>query len=364
MSQGGSQDNSMDGLYLAGILLFLFLVVQFFFGDYVVWLYVKIRQLWLVVITSVWAQPDLVDALRLIKTRKVSELSGDQLSSLSSVLRFFMFPVWGGIFGWVAWKAFKKNPGRAFRRTLNRETLVKEMSKDFPWTLPALNLDLAKQPIDTGDWAMALTPLQFARKYSLLRVRQVDMLDAEKLFATQLGRLWTTPERLNPYSRALFACFAAQVMQDTDGSDKALRELVVSISAGQPQFTLSAQLFEKYAHAPAVKEICARHAYQSTVMIALFEEGKKTGIFPPNHFLWLKSINRRLWFSLNCVLRRTCFSEVAGIFSHYHAERVAGHPIEVPHVKAAAVALSAAISEIAFEPEKVRDGDTKSASKV
>lgn len=354
MSQGGSQDSSMDGLYLAGILLFAVIVIQIFFGEQVAWLYVKVRQAWLLAITTVWPQQDLVDALRLIKTRKVSELTGEQLSHLSTVLRWFMFPVWGGLFAWVAWKGFSRNPGRSFRRVLTRQTLAKEMSRDFPWTLPVLSLDLVKEPIDEGPWAMALTPLQFARKYSLLRVRQVDMPDAEKLFATQLGRLWTKPERLNPYTRALFACFAAQAMRDSEGADEAMRELVVSISAGQPQFTKAAALFEKYAHAPEIEDICARHAYQSTVLIALFAEGKQTGIFPPNHFLWLKSINRTLWFSLNCVLRRTCFPEVAGIFSHYQAELVAGHPIEVPQIKAAAVALAAAISEIAFEPEKDR----------
>lgn len=352
----------MDGLYLAAILLLAVVVIQFFFGEQVAWVYVKLREAWLVVITSIWAKQDLVDALRLIRTREVSELTGEELSSLSSVLRFFMFPFFAGAFGWVAWKGFNKNPSRSFRRKLTREQLTKEMSLDFPWTLPALKLDLVKEPIDSGPWAMALNPLQFARKYSLLRVRQVDMGDAEKLFATQLGRLWTTPERLNPYTRALFACFAAQTMRDSEGADAALRELVVSISNGTPVFDKSAELFKKYAHAPEIEAICARHAYQNTVLIALFAEGKQAGIFPPNHFLWLRTLNRPLWLALNCVLRRTYFSEVAGIYAHYQAEVVAGHAIEVPQVKAAAVALAAAISEITFDPEMERKetkGDVK-----
>jgi intracellular multiplication protein IcmP len=350
MSQG-SQDNSMDGMYIAAAVLFSVLVIQFFFGEQVAWVYVKLREAWLVVITSVWPKADLVDALRLIRTRSVAELTADQLSGFSTSLRWFMFPVWGGIFGWFAWRGFTRNPTRSFRRKLTRETLSKEMSMDFPWTLPVLDLDLAAEPIDQGPWSMALTPLQFARKYSLLRVRQVDIPDAEKLFATQLGRLWTTPERLNPYMRALFACFAAQMMRDTEGANKAMRELVVSITAGQPKFTQSAALFDKYANVPQVKAICDKHAYQVTVLIAMFTEGKQAGIFPPNHFLWLKPLNRTMWFSLNCVLRRTCFAEVAGVFSHYHAEVVAGRAIEVPQVKAASVALAAAIAEISFDPE-------------
>lgn len=344
----------MDGLYLAALVLFIVIVIKIFFGEQIAWVYVKLREIWLVAITSVWAKPDLVDALRLIRTREVAELSAEELADLSNVLRFFMFPFFAGAFGWVAWKGFSRNPSRYYRRKLDRAQLTKEMSVDFPWTLPALKVDLIKEPIDSGPWAMALTPLQFARKYSLLRARQVDMGDAEKLFATQLGRLWTTPERLNPYTRALFACFAAQVMRDSDGADAALRELVISITAGQPKFDKSAELFKKYAHAPEIKEICSRHAYQITVLIALFAEGKQVGIFPPNHFLWLRTINRTLWLALNCVLRRTYFAEVAGIFAHYQAEVVAGHPIEVPQVKPAAVALASAITEIAFDEEKGR----------
>lgn len=344
----------MDGLYLAAILLFIVIVVQIFFGEQIAWLYVKMRQAWLVAITSVWPKQDLVDALRFIRTREVSEMSAEQLSQLSSVLRFFMFPVFASLFGWIAWNGFKKNPSRSYRRKLARPDLTREMAMDFPWTLPALDVDLVKEPIDSGPWAMAMNPLQFARKYSLLRVRQVDMADAEKLFATQLGKLWTDPERLNPYTRALFACFAAQAMKDSDGADAALRELVVSITAGSPKFDKAAELFKKYAHAPEVKEICSRHGYQVTVLIALFAEGKQVGILPPNHFLWLRTRNRTLWLSLNSAGRRTHFAEVAGIYAHYQAELVAGHAIEVPQVKSAAVALSNAISEVAFDPEKDR----------
>ena len=348
MSQNNN-DSSSDPLYIIGALMVGFLLIQFFFGEQVAWVYVQVRGLWLRVITSVWQAPSLMDALRLVQTRRVAELDKDQLSSLSSVLRWFMFPLWGGLVGWRMRKALKRNPNQSFRRKLSRSSLSSEMAKDFPWVLPTLPLNLASVPIDEGDWAMALTPLQFSRKFGLLNGKQVDRARATRCFALQLGKLWSGPERLNPHARALFACFAAQACRDTDAADSALRELAVSISAGTPVWTQSAALLKKYGNDPRVLEICKRHAYQSTVMIAMFVAGKSSGILPPNHFLWLRPINRPLWLSMDCVLRRTYFAEVSGIYAHYLAETVAGHAIERPMVGAASVALDISIKEIAFD---------------
>lgn len=349
MSQNNNRDTTLDGLYIGLMVIAAFFLIYFFFGQQIAWVYVQIRKVWLVTLSSIIPQQSLADALRLVQTRRVSELNGEQLSFLSTSLRFYLFAFYGSIFAFVAYKSYKKNPARSYKRVLTRETLAKEMSTDFPWTLPALKKDLTKEPINKGKWAMALNPVQFSKRYNLLRGKEIDINDAEKIFAQQLGRLWTKPERLHPHTKALFACFAAQIMRDTDGAQEALKELVISYVSGKMSYKKSAELFKKYAHTKEVEEICNRHAYQSTVLIAMFYEGKQSGIFPPNHFLWLKQENRKLWLSLNCVLRRTSFPEVAGIFSHYQAETVSGHAIEMPQVKAAAVALKNAINEVAIE---------------
>ena len=352
MAQNNQNDNSLDMLWIAGIALVLFVIAKMWFGEDVAWLYTQMRWVWLKAITFVWEKDNLMQALRMIETRDVRELSSAQLSKLSSDLRFFMFPLWGGLVGWIGWKAVKKNPGQRFRRVLTRQQLAKEMSQDFPWILPALKKDLIQEPIEKGEWAMALPPLAFARKYGLLNGKAIDTKRAEKLFASQLGKLWNGPDRLNPYVKALFACFAAQVCRDKDGAHDALKELTISISAGSPVWTKSEELFKKYARDPRVEEICQRHAYQYTVMIALFFEGKSIGIFPPNHFLWLRTQNRPMWYALNCVMRRAYFAEVSGVYAHYLAEKVAGHRLEQPYIGKAVLALENAIQNIKFNPHE------------
>lgn len=350
MSQN-QNDNSLDILWIAGIALLLFFVAKVWFGDEILFVYAKIRWLWMKAITLVWEKDNLMAALRMMETREIKEMSSAQLSQLSKDLRLFMFPLWGGLVGYFGYKAIKNNPGNKFRRLLTRENLAKEMSSDFPWILPALQQDLIAAPIDSGEWAMATPPLRFARQFGLLvGGNKIDTRRAEKLFASQLGNLWNGPKRLNKETQALFACFAAQVCRDKDGADAALRELTVSISNKNPVWTKSQQLLEKYGNDPRVQEICSKHAYQYTVMIALFDAGKTIGIFPPNHFLWCRPKKRVLWYSLNCVMRRTYFPEVSGIYAHYLAEKIAGHGLELPYVGKAVNALELALQDIKFDP--------------
>lgn len=347
-----SQDNSLDGLWIAGVVIFVFIVTQVWFGEEIAWVYSKLRLAWLHLITLVWEKENLMMAKHMLLTRKVEEMTGEQLSQLSKDLRWFMFPLWAGVVSWFAYKVIKKSPGRRFRRKLTRETLAQEMSVDFPWIIPALQQNLLKESILTGKWAMSRNPLQFARHYNLLNGKSLDEKRADKLFASQVGKLWAGPERLNAQTKAIFGCLVGQVCRDKDTVDKAARELVISIGNNQPpNYTTSHMLAEKYKNDKRVLAICKRHAYQLTVLMALFDEGKKIGIFPPNFFLWLRPRDRKLWYSLNCVRRKTYFAEVAGVYAHFLAEVVAKHPIEVPYTKKATSALEIGLRDMQFDSE-------------
>lgn len=349
MAQNQNEDNSLDFLYIAGILLFIYIMVQIWFGDDIAFIYVKIRWLWLKCITFFWEKESYMSALRMIETRHIKEITGTQLVQLSNDLRVYMFLFWGTLVGFMGYKTIKNNPAQKFNRKLDRKELSHEMTKDFPWILPALQQDLIKESITDGPWSMGIPPLKFAKKYGLLNGKNIDEEKAEKLFAVQLGSLWNGYNRLNPEMKALFACFAAQVCRDKDAADEALRELVISISSNKPVWTKSDALLKKYGDDPRVTKICSKHAYQYTVMIALFEAGKKIGIFPPNHFLWCRPRKRVLWYALNCVMRRRYFAEVSGIYAHFLAEKVANHKLEIPYVKKAVLALNVALADILFD---------------
>ncbi len=55
--------------------------------------------------------------------------------------------------------------------------------------------------------------------------------------------------------------------------------------------------------------------------------GTRDGVQASADFLWLKPIDRRLWYMLNTVGRQTPFAEVAGPYAHWLAEREMGKRI-------------------------------------
>jgi len=337
-------------LWAGAALIILFLVVQAWGGEYIAWLYLKVRWVWLKIFTLVWPKESMVTLIDLIDTRHVREWNGEQLAMVSNELRFVMFPFWGWLVYHFGMKAIKKNPGNKYKRKLNRASLAEAMAADFPWTLPALKQDLVKIPIDKGAWSMADRPIDFIRRYALVNGRTLSRERAEKLFSSQLGRLWTGPDNLNKNAKALFACFAAQICDDKDAAVEVLMGLARTVSSGVPDYAPAFKLLEKHKNDKRVLEVCKKHSYQYTVLIAMFSEAKKVGIMPPNFFLWLKPTNRVLWFTLNCVRRRTPFSEVAGIYAHYYAEVISGHGIEKPYVIKAVDALEKSLRDVRFEP--------------
>ena len=88
-------------------------------------------------------------------------------------------------------------------------------------------------------------------------------------------------------------------------------------------------------------------------MASLLQASRDDGVVPSSEFLWLKPIDRRLWYVLNCVGRQTPYSEVAGPFAHWKAERAMKRKMLVPMVDEAIRALEIAIKEVKLSPEQL-----------
>lgn len=85
---------------------------------------------------------------------------------------------------------------------------------------------------------------------------------------------------------------------------------------------------------------------------SLLEFARQDGVLPSAEFLWLKPLDRRLWFLLNCVGRQTPFAEIAGAFAHWKAEKEFGKPLTVPMVEEAVNGLEIAVKEIIYKPDE------------
>lgn len=259
------------------------------------------------------------------------------------------------------------NSTRHFKNTYDMKQLAKFEVQNWPQITPILKLNLLSDDISKGDWAMALTPMQFCKKYQLIEEIQenqssvrrqkgairvnLKMGQAAQLFAQQLGGLYPGVQKLPAYVRALFAVFAARINADTQVAQDLL--LQMSKTANQSiDFSGADQLLEKHLKSKLVQEILQTHAYTYTVMASMLEGARADGVQASADFLWLKPLDRRLWYVLNTVGRQTPFVEVAGVFAHWIAEKTAGAKLVVPVIEEAVKALDIALHEVIYKADE------------
>ena len=265
---------------------------------------------------------------------------------------------------------YKSNVTLRFRKAHDMRTLRAQEQYNWPAIMPVVKLDLVSVDINTGPWAMANTPMEFARRYQLLKKNDVLLDnsepgqeltagvrrgDAKRVFTLQLGPYWDGFDRCAPHVRALAAVFMARMNRDRGSAVKILESLDKSWSVGKPDYSLVAAVLKKYQNLENVQEIIGRHAYLLTVMASLIQASRSDGVVPSAEFLWLKPVDRRLWYMLNCVGRQTPFAEVSGPFAHWRAERAMGRRSLVPMIDEAIKALEVAIKEVKLSPKELQE---------
>lgn len=261
--------------------------------------------------------------------------------------------------GWTRWVlcplliglaalTYFKFGNRKFTRTYSMESLRDIEQDNWPEIKPVLSLDLVKEDIEKGPWAMAQTPLDFCKEHhiaSLTRVneRNVWKLDrggAHRLLTTQVGPLWPGAEALPIHIQALVVIFIARAERERDVANKLLAQIARSAGGGKLDFTgVNKLIKEKYGQSRILKWLEARHAYVYTMMASLLEIARSDGVLATAEFLWLKPVDRRLWYVLNSVGRQTAVVEVAGAHAHWLTEKKIGRSLRSPMVVEAVNAL-------------------------
>lgn len=355
MAQNNQGDSSNDAIIVFGAVFIGVIVLFNVFGDNLKAVYLTIQSGWVHAYAFIlsylpFGVPDAITKTQeVIEIYRPKELSGNDMKGIAQVMKLYSFIPLALIFGIYAYRIWRKNPLNSFKRVHSRQSLCNSEVKLWPWISPILTLDLVKEPIDTGKWAMGKTPVDFCKKYKLLNGIELDKKRARKLFAAQLGGLWEGPKKLKPYEKALFAAFIAQACKDKNSATEGLKQLALSISSGKPDYSWVNGLLDKHMNNPIVTDLISKSAYKTTVISFALEAARKNGVLPPAYFVWLRPVNRALWYSLNGVGRRTPFCEVAGIHGHRLAEKVAGKPLRRPYIENSVQALEKALAETKFE---------------
>ncbi|HRD69093.1 MAG TPA: type IVB secretion system coupling complex protein DotM/IcmP [Legionella sp.] len=265
---------------------------------------------------------------------------------------------------------YNSNITLKYRKTHDMKSLRAQEQFNWPAIMPIIKEDLVSQDVNKGPWAMALTPMEFARKFNLLRKDDVlldnpvpgqEMTagirkgDAKRVFTMQLGPYWDGFEHCSPQAYALAAVFMARMNRDRDAANQILNVIDKTFVTGKPDFSVARPVMKKYQNTELVQEVTSKHAYMLTVMASLLEAARDDGVVPSSEFLWLKPIDRRLWYMLNCVGRQTPFAEVGGPFAHWRAEKEMGRRSLVPMIDEAIRALEIAIKEIKLTPRQMEE---------
>ena len=302
------------------------------------------------------------DDIAYITTTPWSQVSFDGLSKLSAnVGSWTKYPL-AVCSAVLAFFLYFKQSGQNFRKSYSMNSLKSVEDKNWPVITPVVKLDLVKQSLDKGAWAIARLPLDYCKEHNLIRVEPqqgklvwtVIPSAAQRIFVMQLGPLWRGLNALPPHVQALLVIFLACAHKERKIADGLLSQIAASSASGKLDFSGVRELLRKYQSSRILAWVIPRHAYVGTLMARLLEIARSDGVLATAEFLWLKPLDRRLWYILNSVGRQVAVIEVAGLFAHWLAEKKLGCALRVPTVKMALEGLELDIKETLY----IAEGET------
>ena len=248
-----------------------------------------------------------------------------------------------------------------FHHEYSMKTLRVVGQEVWPQITPVISLDLIKENIDKGPWAMCKPPLAFCREHNLLSVKMIaakkvyilKQKPSYRLFALQLGPMWRGIHSLPIHVKALAVIFLARATGQRAIAKKFLSQIAMSAASGKLDFTGVSDHLNTFKDHRILQWLEKRHAYVMTLMATLLEIARSDGVLASAEFLWLKPVDRRMWFMMSNVGRRTAFVEIAGAYSHWVSEKKMGRALKTPMVKGAVEALDETLQNILF----VEEGD-------
>ncbi len=263
-------------------------------------------------------------------------------------------------------------------------------------------LNLIETPLDDPMFGMSLTSKQFIFEHKLVTdwkqegqgawAPTLDRQKAALVFRTQLGKHWTSSANLSPAETLLVAIAMPRVAAtNPELSDQhfkealALSDEVIRYCWDQfvppepdtkekpadpnawlsPQIDLARprEIIKKYIGHKSVRALIERHAFNRTVICALFMQARRLGVLPPADMRWLRFYDRSLWYVLETIGRQAGFAEAAGVLSHFLYEAKAGTSIVEPQLDKAVNGLEMAVNNFKFpDADKVRYGAVPGAN--
>ncbi len=283
---------------------------------------------------------------------------------------FFRIPATAFIVILAAICSVRAAPSR-FKRHFDLDALIEEQASQFPVVSVFAKRHLkllppqAKQLLPAD---YALTPAEWIERFAADASGRFSEQKARAALTTQLGDPWNGPMDAAPAVQLLFAVFALHLAERRDDAMRLLGVASAALADANKdgengpaeQLSLSAELMaevdlvlnkeiEPKEKTAAVK-IGAGHAYVTTALMALLTAARiKAGVMAPAQFVWLKLVDRNLWYALHSLgyeiegigryIHPNPRIEALGARDHWAAERIAGRAILKPYLDGAIATL-------------------------
>lgn len=266
-------------------------------------------------------------------------------------MEVYQYPIMGILMVMAIISYFIKDR-HPFARRFDLEGIAKEQADAFPVTMPIIKFNpLAANHRPPGSpvperlppFAEALSPEEWVSHNDIPMQNGVIDRDATRLaFAKQLGGRWKGVGRLPLYARALFAAFAMKAHGKRTESDEFLGELARHWEPGRG-LVLPSGLRKEIDRIIAdpklgrvLEKIAAQHSFTTPALLRCLNMAREQGgVLAPAQFLWLRAVDRSLWYAMNNLGRGAVHIEGAGAMAHYRAEKSAGKPIPNPLIETA-----------------------------
>ena len=270
-------------------------------------------------------------------------------------------------------------------RRFSMDSLLKNNAEQFPCLRPVVGRGtylLSPESRDSGPWRIARTPVQFCLENGLLvdkenkpvsagnalkngmpdenlevyGAMEFSKENATKVLTEQLGNKFDCLLLLSECRFILASAFMAYA----EGDKKSCMDILdaVSCSYSEENGICSVNLLEQedflekaesliMKHRTVLKDpILLRHAaFELPWFMSLLTRARQKGVLACSQFLWLRPLDRPLWYALNQCGGNTAWAEGLAAWAHYAAEEKAGNSLNKPHIAKAVHSLREALAE-------------------
>lgn len=168
-----------------------------------------------------------------------------------------------------------------------------------------------------------------------------------RAFMTQLGPRWKGFDDLPPHVLLLLAAFALKGAQKRDESDEFLGRIAThwSYKGGFRPTRALLNEAKKYLKDPKIGGLALaeanKHAFRATAFLGVLKWARfMGGVLASAQFLWLRGVDRSLWYAGNNLGRRSFHTEGAGAMAHYMAEEAAQKALPIPRLDTAIITMN------------------------